>query len=279
MVARRPRPLRSREQNLCLTSAELLRLGSPFSSSYLAMLNRLKGRISATLLAAKSNHTVSRTSLYWALGLAMLIALSSALFAFAQWQVGENLARIHRVRTRAVEERVAASASMASQQANAHRATLNVLLSRDDKELEEAEALRRSNLQGYLASSRQLGENKGLGDAAEELRILTAQYDELSARAVGLFREGRRQEALDLRVGRLRGTFNRWQSAHSSFSSKVAQTEADQKKDYEAATSSARRLLVGLLVAPFALIVFGIAVIAAMLGFQRFRTADDSWLR
>ena len=244
------------------------------------MLSTLKGHLSANLLATKSNHTVSQASLYVALVLALLIALLSALFAFAQWRVGENLAKMQQVRARAVEERVATSANMASQQANAHRATLNVLLSRDSKEFDEAEALRRSNLQGYLESSRLLGDSVGLHDAAEDLLVLTAQYEELSAQVVDLFREGRREDALDLRVRRLREAFNRWQHAHAGFSTKLAQTESEQRKDYEEATASARRWLAGLLIAPLALIVLGIIAIAAMFGLQRLGTkAPDAWSR
>ena len=210
----------------------------------------------------------------------MLIALLSALFAFAQWRVGENLAKMQQTRARAVEERVATSANMASQQANAHRATLNVLLSRDSKEFAEAETLRRSNLEGYLESSRLLGDSVGLHDAAEDLRVLTAQYDELSAQVVDLFREGRRDDALDLRVRRLREAFNRWQQAHAGFSTKLAQTESEQRKDYEEATVSARHWLAGLLIAPLALIVLGIIAIAAMFGLQRLGTkAPDAWSR
>jgi hypothetical protein len=244
------------------------------------MLSTLTGHLSANLLATKSNHTVSRASLYFALGLALLIALLSAFFAFAQWRAGEDLAKMQQTRARAVEERVATSANMASQQANAHRATLNVLLSRDRTEFEEAETLRRSNLESYLASSRLLGENAGLHEAAEDLRVLTAQYDELSAQVVDLFREGRKDDALDLRVRRLRESFNRWQQAHAGFSTKLAQSELEQKKDYEAATASARRWLAGLLIAPLALIVLGIMAIAAMFGLQRFRSkAPDTWSR
>jgi len=244
------------------------------------MLSSLKGRLSANLLATKSNHTVSHASLYFALGLAIFIALLSAIFAFAQWQVGENLARMQQARARAVEERVATSASMSSQQANAHRATLNVLLARDATELAEAESLRRSNLEGYLESSRLLGASAGLHEAAEDLRVLTAQYEELSAQVVDLFREGQREAALDLRVLRLREAFNRWQQAHASFSKQLARTEAEQKKDYEEATAGARRWLVGLLVGPLVLLALGILTIAGVLGAARFgKQAPDAWSR
>ena len=244
------------------------------------MLSTLNGHLSANLLATKSNHTVSQASLYVALGLALLIALLSALFAFAQWRVGENLAKMQQTRARAVEERVATSANMASQQANAHRATLNVLLSRDSKEFDKAETLRRSNLESYLESSRLLGASIGLHEAAEDLRVLTAQYDELSAQVIDLFREGQREAALDLRVRRLRESFNRWQQAHAGFSTRLAQTESEQRKDHEEATASARRWLAGLLIAPLALIVLGIIAIAAMFGLQRLGPkAPDTWSR
>jgi len=244
------------------------------------MLSPLTGRLSAHLLAGKSNHTVSRASLYFALGLAVLIALLSGIFALAQWKLGADLAKLHQERARNVEKRIGTSADMASQQANAHRATLNVLLSRDSAELDEAEALRRSNLQSYVESSRLIGDNAGLQEAAEELRLLTAQYEELSAQVVDLFREGQREAALDLRVRRLRGAFNRWQEAHASFSTQLARTEAEQRKDYEEATAGARRWLVGLLVGPLVLLALGILTIAGMLGASRFgKTATDVWSR
>jgi len=244
------------------------------------VLSTFKGRLSAKLLATKSNQTVSLASVYFAFGLAILIAMLSALFAFAQWQVGENLARMQQARAHAVEERVAISANMGSQQANAHRATLNVLLSRDSKEFEEAEALRRSNLHGYLESSRLLEDSAGLHDAAEELRALTTQYGEISAQVVDIFREGQREAALDLRVSRLRGAFNRWQQAHAGFTIELAQTEAEQKAEHDAATAQSRRWLAGLLIAPLALIVLGVLLIAAVFGLQRFSTkAADAWSR
>jgi hypothetical protein len=244
------------------------------------MLSSLTGHLSANLLVTKSNHTVSRASLYFALGLALLIAILSAVFAFAQWQLGADLAKLHQERARNVEKRIGTSADMASQQANAHRATLNVLLSRDSAEMDEAEALRRFNVQSYVESSRLIGENAGLHEAAEELRLLTAQYEELSAQVVDLFREGQREAALDLRVRRLREAFNRWQEAHASFSTQLARTEAEQRNDYEEATAGARRWLVGLLVGPLVLLALGILVIAGMLGASRFaKQATDVWSR
>jgi hypothetical protein len=244
------------------------------------MLSPLTGRLSAHLLAGKSNHTVSRASLYFALGLAVFIALLSGIFALAQWQLGADLAKLHQERARNVETRIGTSADMASQQANAHRATLNVLLSRDSAELDEAEALRRSNLQSYVESSRMLGDQAGLHAGAEELLLLTARYDELSAQVVDLFRQGQREAALDLRVHRLREAFNRWQQAHAAFSMKLAQTEAEQRQDYEKATAGARRWLVGLLVGPLVLLALGILTIAGMLRASRFgKQATDVWSR
>ncbi len=244
------------------------------------MLSHLTSRFSTHLLATRSNHTVSRASLYFALGVAVLIALLSAVFALAQWQLGANLAKLHQERARNVEKRIGTSADMASQQANAHRATLNVLLSRDSAETDEAEALRRSNLQSYIESSRLISENTGRHEAGEELRLLTAQYEELSAQVVDLFREGQREAALDLRVRRLRGAFNRWQQAHANFSTQLARTEAEQRKDYEEAAASSRRWLVGLLVGPLVLLALGILAIAGMLGASRFgKQATDAWSR
>jgi hypothetical protein len=242
------------------------------------MLSTLKGHLSANLLAGQSNHTVSKARLHVALTLALLIALLSALFAFAQWRVGENLASLYQQKALGIEKSVATTANMATQQANAHRATLNVLLSRDEAEVKEAESLRRSNVQGYLESSRTLESKAPWSEAVQDLQTLTLQYDQLSAQVVGLFRRGRLEDALDLRVSSLREAFDKWQQAHAAFGAKTAQADAEQRKYYAEATAQTRRWLIAFLVAPLALITIGIFAIAGLLGLQRLDGNDhDPW--
>ena len=244
------------------------------------MLSALKGHFSSILLATKSNYTVSNASLYVALVLALLIALLSGLFAFIQWQVAEDLLESQQVFSRAVEQRVTTYANMASQQANAHRATLNILLSRDKKEFDEAEALRSSNLHEYLESCRLIGASDGLQTAAEELRLFTEQYKALSTQVVDLFREDRMEEAHNLRVIQLRVAFNHWQKAHADFSGQLAHAVSEQNMDHKVSYTNARRLLAGLLIAPLVFMMLGIVVIAGIFGVERFRTKiSDPWSR
>ena len=242
------------------------------------MLSILKGHFSSILLASKSNYVVSNARLYTALVLASSIALLSGLFAFIQWQVEENLFEKQQVRTRAIEQRVSIYANMGSQQANAHRATLNILLSRDKKEFDEAEALRISNLHDYLESSRLIGASDGLQAAAEEVRLFAEQYKALSAQVVDLFRKDQREEAHDLRVGRMRVAFNHWQKAHAKFSTKLTDTLSEQSKEHELAYAITRRWLAGLLIAPLVFMMLGIMTIVGMFGVERFRTkVPDPW--
>ena len=242
------------------------------------MLSILKGHFSSILLASKSNYVVSNARLYTALVLASSIALLSGLFAFIQWQVEENLFEKQQVRTRAIEQRVSIYANMGSQQANAHRATLNILLSRDKKEFDEAEALRISNLHDYLESSRLIGASDGLQAAAEEVRLLAEQYKALSAQVVDLFRKDQREEAHDLQVGRMRVAFNHWQKAHAKFSTKLTDTLSEQSKEHELAYAITRRWLAGLLIAPLVFMMLGIMTIVGMFGVERFRTkVPDPW--
>jgi len=244
------------------------------------MLSTLKGHFSSILLASKSNHAVSKASLYTALVLASSIALLTVLFAFIQWRVGENLFEKQRERSRAVEQRVTTYANMGSQLANAHRATLNILLSRDQKEFDEAEALRISNLHDYLESSSLIGASDGLQAAAEELRLFTEQYKALSAQVVDLFRKDRSEEAHDLRMSRLRVAFNHWQKAHANFSTKLADTVSEQNRDHQLAYANSRRLLAGVLIAPLVFMMLGIMSIVGMFGLERFRTkVSDPWSR
>ena len=244
------------------------------------MLSTLKGHFSSILLATKSNYTVSNVSLYASLVLALLIALFSGLFAFIQWQVAEDLLESQQVFSRAVEQRVNTSANMAIQQANAHRATLNILLSRDKKEFDEAEALRSSNLHEYLESSRLIGASDGLQTAAEELRLFTEQYKALSTQVVDLFREDRMEEAHNLRVIQLRVAFNHWQKAHADFSGQLAHAVSEQNMDHQVSYTNTRRLLAGLLIAPLVFIMLGIVAIASIFGVERFRSKiSDPWSR
>jgi hypothetical protein len=242
------------------------------------MLSTLKGHLSVNLLAGKSNHAVNKAGLYVALILALLIALLSALFAFAQWRVGESLASLYQQKALGTEKLVATTVNMATQQANAHRATLNVLLSRDETELKETESLRRSNVHGYLESLRTLESKAPWSEAVQDLQTLTLQYDQLSARVVGLCRKGRLEDALDLRASSLREAFNKWQQAHAAFGTKTAKTDTEQRKYYAKATAQTRRWLIALLIAPLALVTIGIFAIIGLLGLQRLNGNDrDSW--
>lgn len=244
------------------------------------MLYHLKGIISSKLLSATSHHTVSQASVFVALGLALFVALLTGIFAYAQWRMAGELVLLQDKRAAETAERLSAAADMATFQANAHRGTLNVLLSRDSRELEEAENLRRSNLQDYSEVSSVMEHNPHLQDAARNLRVLTGQYEELSDQVVGLFLEARKEDALDLRVARLRESFNHWQEAHETFMKQLGQFDQRQHDDYEMATASAKKWLLGLLLAPLLLVVSGVLVIAALLGLQRMGPATtDTWTR
>jgi SPX domain protein involved in polyphosphate accumulation len=244
------------------------------------MLSTLKGNISSRLLAAKSNHTVSRASLLLALALAAGIAFLAGVFAFAQWRVAENLVRSQQLRSAEIARRVADAANMATLQTNAHRSTLNVLLSRDASEVEEADNQRRTNLSSYAALTDKVSDEVDLHDAADDLRQMTAQYGVLSSYVVDLFRQERKEEALELRIARLRPLYNRWQSAQEDFSKKVAGEDRRQQEMYAAAERTTKAWLAGLLVAPLALIAGGTLAVATILGLQLFGTpSPDSWSR
>lgn len=244
------------------------------------MLSTLKGNISYRLLAAKSNHTVSRASLLLALALAALIALLAGVFAFAQWRVAENLMRSQQLRNAEIARRVADAANMATLQTNAHRSTLNALLSRDPSELEEADNQRRTNLASYALLTEIVSDQADLHNAADGLRQMTAQYGELSSYVVDLFRQGRKEEALDLRIARLRPLYNKWQAAQEDFSTKVAGEDRRQHEIHAAAERSTKLWLAGLLVAPLVLIAAGTLAIATILGLQKISDKGrDTWAR
>jgi len=244
------------------------------------MISTLKGAMSTRLLAAKSNHTVSRASLYLALGIALLIAILSALFAFAQWQVAGNLIRFQQRNTMETAARIEGLAAMAKHQSNAHRATLNALLSRDLSEFQEADGLRLSNIEAYETLTRELSKSPELGDVSENLNLMTKQYGLLSGKVVDLFREGKKEEALDLRINRLRSLYNEWQMAQEHFSKEVASEGHKQQEIHFAVTRTTKAWLAGLLLAPLVLIASGVLAMAAMLGLQRFAIRKpDSWLR
>lgn len=244
------------------------------------MLSTLKGAFSTRLLAAKSNHTVSRASLYLALGLALLIAILSAIFAFAQWRVAGNLVQFQQQSNMETASRIESLAAMAKHQSNAHRATLNALLSRDTLELQEADTLRNSNLEAYRTLIRELSQTPGLEEAGENLLVLTEQYGALSQTVVELFESGKKEEALDLRINRLRSLYNQWQMSQEHFSKEVGHEGRKQQKIHAAVTNTTKAWLAGLLLAPLALVAIGTLAIAATLGFQGLSNrGGDSWER
>lgn len=244
------------------------------------MLNHLKGFASSKLLSSPSNHTVSKASLYAALAVASGIALLSAGIAFAQWRMAENIVQLQQEIAQANTARIETAADMATHQVNAHRGTLNALLSRDNAELEEAEELRTSNLRNYTRLTEDVEKSPGLGGTAEALKILTARYDELSAQVVALFRAGKREEAMDLRTRGLRPLFNSWQAMHATFTKQLGRVADEEKTKFDEVTSTSKKWLTGLLIAPLALIVVGIIAIGAILGLQRLSgSRDDTWAR
>jgi len=244
------------------------------------MFSNLKGVFSTRLLAAKSNHTVSRASLYLALGLALLVAILSAFFAFAQWQVAEGLVRFQQQNSQETASRIESLAAMAKHQSNAHRATLNALLSRDTFELQEADALRNSNLVAYRTLIGELSQTPGLEEAGENLLVLTKQYDALSSKVIELFTEGQKEEALDLRMNRLRSLYNEWQISQEHFSKEVGREGRKQQEIHSAVTRTTKAWLAGLLLAPLAVIALGAVAIAAILGLNSVsRRGGDNWQR
>lgn len=234
------------------------------------MLNRLKGQISAQLLGARSHRTVSQASLIAAVALSVGVALLCGLFAFAQWKVAGTLVRTQMEHSAEVSRRVAAGADMATHQANAHRATLNILLSRDSKEFEEATAQRQVNLRAYSDASKTLGDAPDLYEAAEKLRLQAAQYEALSEQVIDLFREGRKEDALDLRVRRLRDAFNCWQTSQKDFSGQLARSDERQKDMYDQSVSTSKKWFLVLLLAPVVVIALGVAAMVVIFGLQRF---------
>jgi len=244
------------------------------------MFSNLKGAFSSRLLAAKSNHTVSRASLYLALGLALLVAILSALFAFAQWQVAESLVRFQQQNSQETALRIEGLAGMAKHQSNAHRATLNALLSRDASELQEANALRSLNLEAYRALVLKTFNAPGLEESREHLLVLMEEYSALSSKVVGLFTEGKKEEALDLRINRLRSLYNQWQVSQEHFSKEVGLEARKQQEIHSAVTRTTKAWLAGLLLAPLAAIGLGVVAIAAILGLNRVtRRGGDNWQR
>jgi hypothetical protein len=244
------------------------------------MLNRLKGFASSKLLSSPSNHTVSKASLLGALTIATGIAALCLAVAFAQWRLAGNIVKLQQQNAKDNSERIEAAAEMATHQANAHRGTLNALLSRDNAELQEAILLHRSNLRDYTMLTESLSQSPELHKSAEELRDLTTRYNEISLQVIEKFRAGEKDQALDLRLRTLRPLFNSWQEAHGNFTKQLGRSADEQRAQFEAVTSASKQWLAGLLLTPIVLIVLGLLASAAILGFHRLSgRQSDTWAR
>lgn len=237
------------------------------------MINALKGRVSARLLGTSSHHRVNQASLMIAATVSVCLAVLCSVFAFVQWRVSEQIVRLQREQSFEISQRVAAAADMATHQANTHRGTLNCLLSRDIRELDEADTLRKQHLEGYSSLVARFGSD---GD----LENFTRQYQDESQKIVDLFRAGRKDEAIDLRLSVLRPVFIRWQEAHNAFTKALAEEEVQKQKVFGQNIASMKRLLFTLLFIPIFLIFASIAAITATLSFEKLKgRKSDIWTR
>lgn len=237
------------------------------------MINALKGKVSGKLLGASSHQPVNQASLVAAAVISICLAIVCSIFAFAQWRVAEKITSLQRQQSSEISEGVAAAADMATQQANSHRATLNCLLSRDAQELDEADDLRRKNLESYSALVARHENNSTLLE-------LTQQYEDSSQKVVDLFRAGQKEEAIERRVRELRPIFNQWQDAHNAFTKALAAEDMQQQKLFDRSIASMQKLLMGLLLTPVILILASITAIAATLGLERLKgKKTDTWTR
>lgn len=237
------------------------------------MINALKGKVSAKLLGTSSHQPVNQASLLVAAVISICLAIACSVFAFAQWRVAERIAFLQKEQAAEISRRVAAAADMATHQANSHRATLNCLLSRDAEELNEADDLRRKNLESYFALVTEYGSDG-------ELLDLTQQYRDGSQNVVDLFRSGHKEEAIELRTRKLRPVFTQWQKAHNAFTKTLAAQEIQQQLIFGQSIASMKRLLVVLLLTPIFLILASIAAIAATLSLEKIKgRKSDMWTR
>jgi hypothetical protein len=120
----------------------------------------------------------------------------------------------------------------------------------------------------------------GLEEAGGNLLVLTEQYGAFSQTVVELFESGKKEEALDLRINRLRSLYNEWQMSQEHFSKEVGHEGRKQQKIHAAVTRTTKAWLAGLLLAPLALVAIGTLAIAATLGFQGLSNkGGESWDR
>jgi hypothetical protein len=74
--------------------------------------------------------------------------------------------------------------------------------------------------------------------------------------------------------------FNSWQEAHGDFTKQLGRYTDKESTEFAQLTSTSKKWLVGLLLAPLVLIVTGVAAIGAILGLQRLSgKRGDVWER
>lgn len=235
------------------------------------MINTLKGKLSAKLLGATSDRLIHQISLWGAVTISVGLATLCFAFAFAQWRVVEGIVGLQRQQAAEMLDLVKETSEMLAHQSNAHRATLNCLLSMDEQEMTEADALRRSHLERYLAL---VSRHKG----AETPRNLAQQYAAKSQKIVDLFRAGQKEEAIHLRIAELRPLFNEWQNAQNSLNDSMATWDTQQQSTFDHGIASMKFLLAVLIMVPVLLIFAGAAPIAGLLLLTKLRKINgDSW--
>lgn len=247
------------------------------------VIRRWGGKISAWLLSRPSNRPVGQLKFPIAFVICVLLAVISLGFVFAQWLVTEKLHSLHTAREVQLAQSLNYTQEMSTCQANAHRATLNVLLASQADEFAEGKAKRLANLNRYLEllEAQDTGNSPAMDQKKKEIENWFLEYSRLSEQVIDLAQDGRMEEALAIRVEKLRPIFDSWQKSQDQFGFKVNLQDSRDQADYLRAIAATRFLLGALFIIPALLVLLGILALVALLGFQhlRGRYADpkDTW--
>lgn len=250
-----------------------------------SLLKRLDGRLSQELLARPSRLAIGQANLRIAFVLCALLCVASMIFTIFQWSLAEGIYRLQSKQAETGVQQLLISQDMMAALSNAHRFTLNALLSRDESEWRDAEkrhAASFARYSGLLDKVAQRSEPNQV-PSLDRLKSEAQSYQKLSLRLMEMARSGKLEEALNLRIAELRPVFNKWQEEQIRFSNEIESREAASQAKSTRMVAVARTTLLTLLIIPVIVMVVGILATLAVLGWQHWSISkpdkDDAWIR
>lgn len=250
-----------------------------------SFINYFGGQASQWLLARPSQSLVGQTNLRIATLICAFIVIVFLAFSLTQWSIAERIYFLQSSKDTEMLTHLEGTLAMGNKLSNAHRATLNALLARDNREFSDSLAKLDSNLKGYvsLLENMQFPPSSTLALKKQELSNFAEQYRVISTSTLSLAKQNKMQAAIAMRITSLRPIYNDWETKQIQFGYDINTQSSIKQADYAREIALSRIFLLLFLIIPAIFIFISAISIIGILGFQLLRkktiNETDAWGR